>query len=208
MLLIDPETAARRGEFTGHPGLFGIAFSPDGRWVAGGTRQGDGTKVWDVASGREVAKLPGSRPKASDAEVAFSPDGKWLVTGNQEQYRFYTVGSWRPGRVIPRRKVEGWPGPLAYSPDGRLLALAPSPLRVQLLDAVTNEPVVALTPADCGELRALRFRPDGRLLAAATAASEVLIWDLGGIRRELAALGLDWDNTNTKLDRPESRSRF
>jgi WD40 repeat protein len=191
LLLIDPETAARRREFAGRPALFGSAFSRDGRWVAGGTRLGGGATVWDAHSGREVAKLPGSRPNASDAEVAFSPNGQWLVTGNQAEYRFYSVGSWQPGRVIPRRKLEGWPGPLAYSRDGRFLALALTPVRVQLLDAATNEPVITLTPADCGELRALRFSRDSRLLAAATAASEVLIWDLAGIHVELAKRGLD-----------------
>ena len=40
------------------PGLFYLAFSPDGKWVAGGAWKGNGVSVWDAASGKTVADLP------------------------------------------------------------------------------------------------------------------------------------------------------
>ena len=103
-----------------------IALSPESRWAAAGHHQGQSpyvpavVTVWDVASGRSRT-LPGSLP---GDDVAFSPDGRWLVVGGVGDYRFYRVGSWHPGAVLPRDAGDSTPGPLAFARDGSLLAIA------------------------------------------------------------------------------------
>src|SRR5262249_18368810 len=91
---------AWREPLVGHLGLglvrVRIALSSEGRWAAAGRPAV--VTVWEVASGRSKT-LPGSLP---GDHVAFSPDGRWLVVGGVDDYRFYRVGSWQAGPVLPR----------------------------------------------------------------------------------------------------------
>jgi WD40 repeat protein len=66
-----------------------LAFSPDGKLLAScgfffyGLGPGFAeTWLWDVAAGKQVARLEGER--AGGHCVAFSPDGKLLATGGTD----------------------------------------------------------------------------------------------------------------------------
>jgi WD40 repeat protein len=58
-----------------------VAFSPNGKTLATGTGGNDPPDVliWDVASGKEIARLKGHQQDVSAA--AFAPNGKVLATG-------------------------------------------------------------------------------------------------------------------------------
>jgi len=64
-----------------------IAFSPNGKWLAGGTHQG-AICVWEAATGTLVQILQGHSAHVS--AVAFTPDGKWLASGSRDK----TVRLW------------------------------------------------------------------------------------------------------------------
>ena len=160
-----------------------MALSPDGRWVAAGSRLGSEIKVWDRATGRLLAQLPDSTAGAANACVAFSPDGRWLVTGAQGEYRFWQTGSWRLGRTIPRDRLEEMPGLIAFAPDGQSMAITPSPRSVQLIQTATGRALANLSAPDPHEIRGLCFSPDGSQLAVATDDPAIQIWDLRPIRQ-------------------------
>jgi eukaryotic-like serine/threonine-protein kinase len=95
-----------------------IAFSPDGRWIAGGMRDG-GVGVWDVAGGMgtTVARAHEDTVRA----VTFSPDGKWLATAAYDR----TAKLWETGSLRALRTMRGHDEALfalAFAPDGRQLA--------------------------------------------------------------------------------------
>jgi WD40 repeat protein/serine/threonine protein kinase/tetratricopeptide (TPR) repeat protein len=62
---------------------FRLAFSPDGRRLAGVDR--DQAKVWDVETSTELLTLHGAPPRTNDGGfnpvLSWSPDGRWLAAG-------------------------------------------------------------------------------------------------------------------------------
>jgi WD40 repeat protein len=131
------------------------------------------------------------------ASVAFSPDSQWLVTGEPDAFRFWKIGSWEPGPVLTREQTAHWIGPLAFSFDKgfnhRMLALTRSLQDIQLVDLGTLRELATLSATDMQPITWLCFSPDGMRLAALTENHTIQLWDLRVIRRELAAIGLDWD---------------
>jgi WD40 repeat protein len=169
------------------PRLSNITLSPNGQWAATGTWHGKGTRIWDLHSGQQIGKeLPGG-----DAFVAFSPDGRWLVNGTEKEYRFWEVGSWRPGLRIPRTPPSG-PGPLAFTTDGKILAIAHSLREVRLIETATGRELATLAAPQPYPIRWLCFRPDGGQLAVACENRALQLWDLRRIHERLVEMGLDW----------------
>jgi WD40 repeat protein len=58
-----------------------VAFSPDGRLLAGGSRSGN-LKIWQVASGQALATV--NAHQGSVYGLAFSPDGRTLATVGED----------------------------------------------------------------------------------------------------------------------------
>jgi WD40 repeat protein len=192
-LVMEVDRPAERAQFGDHPDINSVALSPDGRWVAAVSRLGSEIKVWDRPTGRLLAKLPDSAAGTANACVAFSPDDRWLVTGAQGEYRFWQAGFWRLGRTIARDRLEEMPGLIAFAPDGRSMAIIPSPRAVRLIETATGRALANFSAPDPHEIRGLCFSPDGSQLAAATDDPAIQIWDLRSIRQNLARMRLDWE---------------
>jgi WD40 repeat protein len=137
--------------------------------------------------------------------VAFSPDGRWLVTCEQGAYRFWEVGTWHPGPRIKRDQLEQYPGPIAWSRDGRMVAVAQSSTGVLLLDPGSGEPLATMRANSPRSVRSLDFSPDGRKLAVANIDQQILVWDLPLVRQGLADLGLDWAGGSPRPTPPAGR---
>jgi WD40 repeat protein len=173
--------------------LRSLAVSNDGRWTAcGHWRSSPAVSVWDNTTG-QIAHEFDSRPTgATSAFVAFSPDGQWLVTCEQGIYRFWSLGTWQPGWSIERDQIEPYPGPIAWSWDRRMVAVARSSTGVLLLDTASGQRLATMRANSPRSIRSLDFSPDGRRLAVANIDQQVIIWDLPLVRRGLADLELDW----------------
>jgi serine/threonine protein kinase/WD40 repeat protein/tetratricopeptide (TPR) repeat protein len=165
-------------------GVDGKLRSPDGKWAVAAS--GDGVTVWDTRSGERVRDLT-----RAGGIISFSPDGKWLVTGSQEDYAFWQVGSWQPRHRIPREQ-RNLPS-VAFTPDGKLVALACTLWDIRIVHPATGRDVASLASPEPRPMANFAFSPDGTRLAVATRCNFLEVWDLRAVRRQLAAIGLDWD---------------
>ncbi len=169
-----------------HEDARAVAVSPDGSWVATGSQHGTGAKVWDARTGRLEKELLSSE---GWVRVGFSPDGRWLAArGNG--LRLWAVGSWREG---PR--LGGIPGAaFAFSPVEKLLATETGHGALRLVDPDTGREYARLEDPDQVRVAWICFSPDGTqlLTAGAGPGAWIRVWDLRAIRRQLAAMGLDW----------------
>ena len=109
----------------GEHGARRVAFSPDGKLLAGCDDTEVTVRVWEVQSGRlsHQLELPDHEPYYH-YDVAFSPDGKTLAASGQTNERG-AVHLWDPITGKFRERLPMGSFPLAYSPDGRLLATGP-----------------------------------------------------------------------------------
>jgi WD40 repeat protein len=171
-----------------HANLSYLAVSPDGRWVATATYQGEGVKLWDAETGRQEHELP-----MGQARVAFSPDGRWLVAGAEQVYRSWQVGTWQPGPLRLPRNLAARAGPLAFGSD-KLLALAPTPRQVRLVEIATGRELATLTAPHPELIEWMCFSPDGHCLAVAYGNDLIHLWNLQQLRARLAEMGLDWSD--------------
>jgi signal transduction histidine kinase len=163
------------------------AASPDGRFVVTSAWKGGGTHVWDNQSGRPVVSL-----EDEGGLAWFSPDGRQLAVGSSTEFWFYDTASWQCTARRQRDVVSALSGILAYSADGRRLALTHGVRQVRLLDADTHQVLADFHAPDPERVTALSFNPDGRLLAAATDNREIHLWHLDRLGQELKGLGLGW----------------
>src|SRR5262249_39250836 len=128
-------------------------------------------RLWDVVADRELRPLAApaqpqpARQPFDGRLVAFSPDGKLLAaTGVQAQKVVVRVWEVDGGRERPAlTRPSGSLSCLAFSPDGKTLAVGASQLDVALLNLETGAESRRKAMLQ-GNSQGLAFSPDGKIL--------------------------------------------
>lgn len=156
-------------------GVFNIAYSPDGRYLASGGWE-DKVVLWDAHNRCPVGQT------MSGICLAFSPDGSMLATGSDD----CGVRLWdaRTGSALGE-VMNGHAGTvcsLAFSPDSSLLASGGADTRIFLWDIESRKAVAPPLEAHSDSVYTLDFSPDGSILASGSWDATVVLWDLSTLR--------------------------
>lgn len=167
-----------RAELTGHEGAInGVAFSPDGRFLAAGSA--DSTiSLWDVSKGERIAELKGHEGKVEG--VAFSPDGKTLATVGELTNAPGEVFLWDVPSRRKRLSLAGHTGPVnaaAFSRDGSRLATGSQDKTIRLWNPATGEGIGTLR-GHAHAIRGVAFIAGDKLLVSGGWDNIAKLWDL------------------------------
>lgn len=148
-----------------------VAFSPDGRLLASGSRspifetgsRDNSITLWDVNTGKRLNTLEGH---GNDVySVAFSPDGSILASGSRDK----TVILWDVESGTQQNRFHGVQDDLdymyfvAFSPDGATLFAGSASGRVYAWNLETGKQIRTFTN-DKGRTETIAVTPDGTLL--------------------------------------------
>jgi WD40 repeat protein len=162
------------------PGGFGHVLSPNGKSMAFFDAGRMKVCLWDLDADREIAALPVATP------FLFSPDGRHLVTGGRDRETGAATDMlrlWDPATGRQLRSFRGLVGngtlPLAFSPDGKVLASRSASWgdhRIRLWDVAKG---TELRPfgAHHGDISCLAFSADGKKLISGGKDQTARIWE-------------------------------
>src|SRR5262249_8205643 len=137
-----------------------LAVSADSKTLA--VNAGSRGVLWDIATRRERARLPGYWP-------ALAPGGNPPAGGNAGgTTRLWDLGMWQMvgtlrghAAIAVQRTAHGGGAisGLAFSPDGRLLASAGEDLTVRLWDLATQREIIRPLKGHTDSIWSLAFAP-------------------------------------------------
>jgi hypothetical protein len=162
-----------------------LGMSPEGRMLAVADTQmstsmnKDHVQVWDLNRKKEVFRCEAGI--AQLCKVAFSLDGRIIAIRDRSTTRLIETATGKE-----RLRVEegfGWIHPLAFSPNGKMLASGNGDGTVRLWD-VRDGKELYLFRGHLAPVNAIAFSPDGGRLVSGSTDTTALVWEIPAACRE------------------------
>jgi WD40 repeat protein len=167
VFVLDAATGAQRIASEDSKGRLCVTYSPNGRWIATGTRDGS-IEIWDAATGTKQHVTRSHRDWVR--AVAFSSDSRLVVSGSED----HTIQVWdlsnditHPDRTAAIRIV-------AFSPDGTMVLLC-TDQTTHVRHTTTGAQLYTLE--DHGHVYDAAFSFDSAFVITGSDDKTVRVWD-------------------------------
>ncbi|KAF7967840.1 hypothetical protein HWV62_32914 [Athelia sp. TMB] len=162
--------------FEGHTsGVKTVAFSPDGRRVASGSRDNT-VRVWNTETGALLAG-PFKGHTGGVNSIAFSPNGLSIASGSED--KCICVWNGETGALVsgPFEGHTGSVNSVAFSPNGQRIVSGSSDRSVRVWDTQTGAFIAGPFIGHIAEVFSATFSPDGRRIASGSRDGSIQICD-------------------------------
>jgi WD40 repeat protein len=194
-----------------------LRFCPNGRHVVmvlahsrGGPSKGN-LLLWDAISGKFRGYLQPPTTtfadgSASTVQAAFSPDSQTIATLESDG-RSAEVWLWTLSTLAPRRITQGEISNLAFTPDGKQLAIVTRRGELQIWESATGRQRALLRGTPKQTVHQSSFAHDGKTLAS-TGGNYAAVWRLPSGRLQVALPGHPWPQLRGSVLAPDAKTLF
>ncbi|MGH3012196.1 MAG: toll/interleukin-1 receptor domain-containing protein [Gaiellaceae bacterium] len=148
-----------------------VSLSPDGERVVVAYVEGP-TRVWDVASERQVLSLPSQGAWTA----AYSSDGQWIVTGDADDARIWDAETGELVRELTGSSSIGIIS-AAFSPDDTKVATGGTNGDLRIWDAGSGRELAVLG-GHSDQATTVAFNEDGTHVASGSDDGSARVWEV------------------------------
>jgi WD40 repeat protein len=178
--LWDVETGKFERALVAHDSyVYGLAFSPDGNYLASAGSFNATARIWDVKTGMPVRVLKGHKGYVS--HVAWSPDGTKLLTAGGTS-GFITLWDVVNSKQLETTEYGNPIYSISFSKSGEHVATSAAKAGTYIADSTTLKTLHSLKEA-LDDATAVSFSPDSKLLAAGS-SKQTIVYDVeSGVKK-------------------------
>jgi WD40 repeat protein len=156
--------------FSGHGGrVLDVAFSAQGEFLAS-SGQDRNIRLWDVRSAQEVHTFRMNSVDMADIDISI---GRNLLASGEAIWDLESLQE-----IHALERGSPFPGSVAFSPDGSVLALGLFEQQITLWDVTSGQPVYTFDRQEENRTKRMDFSPDGTLLAVGVIDGTVRLLDV------------------------------
>lgn len=150
-----------------------IAFSPDGKILAGGYADGN-VKLWESNSGKQIKSL--IRHPYPIISLAFSPDGNILACGSGSgSITLWDLNYKEKIRTFKEHEGKVWA--ILFSNDGKLIISSSDDKTIRLRNMESGKEIKVLR-WHTGSVNTIALTKDNKTLVSGSSDGTIAIWDI------------------------------
>ncbi len=166
-----------------------VATDAKGEYLATSGWHSTLVRIWNARTGAMLKEVN----VGNQTRVFMSPDSRELILSRANELTFYDLRTLEVSRRIPRG-FGLYPGIVAFTNDGKLMAIEMAPGVIELKEVSSGRTIAALEHPLQDLSAWMSFTPDAtQLVVLSRHSGAAHRWDLRAIRTRLKTMELDWD---------------